>query len=183
MRRLLPALLAAGLGGGCGSDEGSVELAWVIVDRDGEPIFPGGAFSLDAERSTCGLPGTLGDRDLSFDLRVELEICDTECDAGCESEECLVVPRHAFACNSARGNLPAVPASDLPYRFTVRAALSAPSIELECRDLDPTCIAVPSSRDREVRAGLVIDLLVYQLARDVDRDGDRALPLEDCGCG
>lgn len=182
MRRLAPALLVAALGGACGFDEGSVELAWAFVDRDGEAIFPGGAFSIDVERSTCGMPGLVGEQPIPYDLRVELSICDPECAAGCEADECQVIAPHSFACNSARGNLPAVPASDSPLRFTVRAVVSAPSIDVECRDVDPTCIAAPSPRDREVQAGLVTDLQVYQIAIDVDRDGDQTLDLEACGC-
>lgn len=182
MQRTLVCALATVLCGGCGFDEGSVELAWAFVDRDGEPIYPGGVFSLDVERSTCDLPGTVGDQSVPYDLRVELSVCDPECPAGCDDEECLVLPRRVFSCNSARGNLPAVPASDTPYRFVVGTVLSAPNVDVECRDPAPTCIAIPSPRDREVQAGLTTDLQVYQIAVDIDRDGDRTLDLEACGC-
>lgn len=183
--RLAPLLLAAAFGGGCG-DEGSVELAWVFVDRDGESIYPGGAFSIDVVGSTCGLPGVLPtmrpDQGVPYDMRVELELCDPECAAGCDDEECLVVPRRRFACNSARGHLPTVPASDIPYRFTVRTVLSSPELDLECRDPAPSCIATPSPRERLIEPGLVTDLQVYQLVVDIDLGGDRSLDLEACGC-
>jgi len=169
-------------GAACSANDGSVELAWVFVDRDGDPIFPGGVFSLDDERDSCDLLGVLGDRNIAYDLRVELEICDPDCAAGCDTEECMILPRRLFACNNARGNEPAVPASDRPYRFTVRAILSAPSVDIECRDAAPSCLAVPSPRERVVEAGLITDLQVYQIAVDVDRDGNEPLDLEACGC-
>lgn len=184
MRPLLPASLAvtAALLGGCGEATGSVELAWVFVDRDGDPIFPGGVFSVDDERDTCDLPGTAAGQALTYDLRVELEICDTTCAAGCDAEECLVLPRRPFACNTARGNEPDVPASEDAYRFTLRAVLSAPALDVECRDAAPTCLAVPAPRERVLEAGRVLDLQVQQIAVDVNRTGDEALDLEDCGC-
>ncbi|MCH9688844.1 MAG: hypothetical protein K0V04_45850 [Deltaproteobacteria bacterium] len=52
MRRFPTLLLTAAVLGGCGNATGSVELAWVFVDRDGDPIFPGGVFSLEDERDT-----------------------------------------------------------------------------------------------------------------------------------
>lgn len=183
LRSLAAVVLASVLATGatsCGTEAGAVELAWVFVDRDGDPIYPGGVFTLDAERDSCGLPGMVADSETPYDLRVELEICDPTCAAGCDDDECLVIPRHVFPCNTARGNEPAVPASDEPYRFSVRAVLSAPSIDVECRD--PACLAIPAPRERLVRAGLVTDLHVQQIVVDVDRGGDEALGLEACGC-
>jgi hypothetical protein len=174
----------AALAGGCADDTGAVELAWVFVDRDGDAIYPGGVFTSGDERDSCGLPALVGageDRELvSYDLRVELEICDPGCAAGCDAEECLVVPRHVFPCTTARGNDPDVPASTEAYRFTVRAVLDSPALASECRS--PSCLAVPAPRERVVTAGLVTDLQVYQLVVDVDRQGDAALDLEACGC-
>lgn len=180
--RSITALALAALATACGEDTGSVELAWVFVDRDGDPIYPGGVFTVDAERSSCGLPGQLVDQEVPFDLRVELEICDPDCDGGCDDEACLAVPRQLFPCNTARGNEPEVPASDSPYRFTVRAILSAPSLDIECREPASTCVAVPAPRERQVRAGLVTDLQVQQIVVDADRQGDPNLYLDDCGC-
>ena len=185
MRRVAPSclLLAAALGSGCGDLDGAVELAWVIVDRDGDAIFPGGVFSLDDERDSCELRGVVGDRSVSYDLRVELEVCDPSCEAGCDSEQCQVLPRHEFACNEARGSLPTVPDSGgEPYLFTVRAVVSVPSLQLECREPSPSCVAVPAPRERRVEPGLVTDLQVYQIAIDVDRDSNEPLDLEACGC-
>jgi hypothetical protein len=179
----LAALVAAGLGTpACGNDTGAVELAWVFVDRDGDAIYPGGVFTSDDERDSCELPGIAGGQGVSYDLRVELEICDPACAAGCDAEECLVVPRHMFPCTTARGNDPDVPASDEPYRFTVRAVLDAATFTSECRDPAPSCLAVPAPRERVVTAGLVTDLQVYQLVVDVDRQSDASLELEACGC-
>lgn len=181
IRCLAPLVLAAATGmGGCADDTGVVELAWVFVDRDGDAIYPGGVFTADDERDSCELPGVAADRGVAYDLRVELEICDPGCAAGCEAEECLVVPHHVFPCTTARGNDPDVPASDEPYRFTVRAVLDAPTFTSPCRD--PACLAVPASRERVVTAGLVTDLQVYQVVVDVDRQGDASLDLEACGC-
>jgi hypothetical protein len=178
--RRLASLALAALASACGNDTGSVELAWVFVDRDGDPIYPGGVFTADDERDSCELPGTLGGQSTRYDLRVELEICDPGCTEGCDAEACLVVPRLMFPCTTARGNDPDVPASDTPYRFTVRALLD-PEPLAEC-DPAPTCLAVPAPRERVVGAGLVTDLQVYQIVVDVDRQGDRSLDLEACGC-
>jgi hypothetical protein len=181
------ALVAALVAAACGDPTGSVELAWVFVDRDGDPIFPGGVFSVDDERDTCGLPGVTGTQSVSYDLRAELEICDPECEAGCDADECLVLERHRFGCRSARGNEPEVPASDSSYRFTVRAIISAPSVlEEVCDQALPTCLAAPAARERTVEAGRVVDLQVYQIAVDIDRSAaravDRQLDLKACGC-
>lgn len=186
-RAALPGLLAlAAAAVGCADDTGAVELAWAFVDRDGDAIYPGGVFTSGDERDSCDLPGLVGDPaapDLvGFDLRVELEICDPACAAGCDAEECLVVPRHVFPCTTARGNDPDVPASDETYRFSVRAVLDAPGFASECRDPAPSCLAVPAPRERVVTAGLVTDLQVFQIVVDVDRQGDAALDLEACGC-
>lgn len=185
-RALLALVVATALLGACSDAMGSIELAWVFVDRDGDPIYPGGVFSVDDERDSCALPGVLNGQDLSYDLRAELEICDPECAAGCDTEECQVLPRRLFACNSARGNEPEVPASgaNSPYRFALRAVIGIPSAGTQCRDAAPTCLAVPSARERVVEAGRVTDLQVYQIAVDVDRNGgDPRLDLGDCGCG
>lgn len=182
MRRRLAPLVLAALAGACGSDTGVVELAWVFVDRDGDPIYPGGVFTVADERDSCGLSGLQGARGVPYDLRVELEICDPACTAGCDAEECLVVPRHVFPCTTARGNDPDVPASSDPYRFTVRAIIDAPALTAECREPAPTCVAVPAPRERVVTAGLVTDLQVYQIVLDVDRQGEASLDLEACGC-
>lgn len=177
---LTPVVLIASA---CANDTGSVELAWVLVDRDGDAIYPGGVFTVDAERDSCDLPGTLVEREIPYDLRIELEICDPSCAAGCDDEECLVIPRHTFPCTTARGNAPQVPASEEPYRFTVRALLGAPSIDVEQCEPAPTCVAVPAPRERVVSAGLVTDLQVVQIVVDVDRQAQAgALDLEACGC-
>lgn len=184
-RLWLPLVIAIAPTGACGDASGTVELAWVFVDRDGDPIYPGGVFSADDERDVCGLPGAVDGTLVSYDLRVELEICEPECEAGCDADECLVLPRRRFACNTARGNEPDVPASDSPYRFTLRAVLSVPALDIECRDAAPTCLAVPSSRERVVEAGRVTDLQVYQIGVDVDRDSGDRLELGEqgeCGC-
>jgi hypothetical protein len=152
----------------------------VLVDRDGDAIYPGGVFDPDDERDSCDLAGVAGGQATPYDLRVELEICDPGCAGGCDAEECLVVPRRSFPCSTARGNDPDVPASDEPYRFTVRALLDAPPFASECRD--PACVAVPAARERVVTAGLVTDLQVYQIVLDMDRQSDASLDLEACGC-
>ncbi len=184
MRPAVPLALALLLTSACGDPTGAVEFAWAFVDRDGDPIFPGGVFSVEDERDTCDLPGSANGQDVTYDLRVELSICDLGCAAGCDDEQCLVLPSKTFPCNTARGNEPEVPSAEDPYRFIVRAVISAPSIgQDQCRDAAPTCLAIPAPRERTVEAGLVTDLQVYQITVDVDRTqpGDR-LDLGACGC-
>lgn len=182
MRRIVAvgALIVLGSTTACSEPTGSVELAWVFVDRDGSPVFPGGVFSTEDEPSSCDLPGEVTGMAVDYDLRVELTVCDPACAAGCDAEECQVIPRRTFACNDARGNEPDVPASDEPYRFTVRAVIDAPSVPLSCRDA--TCLAVPAPRERVVDAGRTVDLAVYQIAIDTDHQGGQRLDLGACDC-
>lgn len=184
MRRSLWLVICLACSGltACGAETGAVELAWVFVDRDGDPIYPGGVFSIDDERDSCGLSGVVAEQGIPYDLRIELSICDPSCAAGCEADECQVAERQRFACNAARGNNPEVPASAQSYRFTVQPVLSAPTLGVECRDAAPTCLAVPAARERRVEAGLVTDLQVYQIAVDVDHQSGEPLDLEACGC-
>jgi hypothetical protein len=170
----------------CGPvDTGVVELSWVFVDRDGDPIFPAGQF-VQGNRDSCGLPGRIGAEQVAYDLQVELEICDATCPAGCGGEGCLVIDPLRFSCKTARGSDPDIPSSDDPYRFTVRTVIRVPDRNIECRDPEPTCIAVPGPRERKVLPGLVTDLHVHQIVLDMDqaapRSGDGSLDLEACGC-
>jgi hypothetical protein len=169
----------------CTVDTGVVEVAWAFVDRDGEQIFPGGLFD-PAEEDACNLPGRRGDARVTFDLNVEIGICDPDCAAGCGDPSCQVVSPLAFDCATSRGSDPDVPSSDDPYRFTF-AALVAIDGGAVCRP-DPTCVAVPGPRERTVRPGLVTDLQVYQIVVDYDVDGPVTgvgsldLSQEACGC-
>jgi hypothetical protein len=178
--------LAAGLlaPAGCSVDTGVVELAWAFVDRDGQQIFPGGLFD-PAQDDACDLPGRRGGARVSYDLDIELEICDPRCGSGCDDPACHVVPPLSFDCATSRGSDPDVPSAEMPYRFTFRAVVSLDG-EDACRDPDPTCVAVPGPRERTVRPGLVTDLQVYQVVLDFDLDGppdtEGALDLEACGC-
>jgi hypothetical protein len=171
----------------CGPvDEGVVELAWEFVDRDGEKIYPGNLFEQTAQ-DACDLPARLGDQRITYDLGVQLEICDTDCDAGCGDPDCLVVPPLRFDCKTYRGSDPTIPSSDAPYRFTIRAGLELDQLGRTCLEPTPTCVGVPGPRERRVLPGLVTDLQVYQIAIDVDADvpSDRdggSLDLEACGC-
>jgi hypothetical protein len=184
-RALLVALVL--VAAGCNEPEtGIVELAWEFVDRDGDKIYPGGLFETSS-RDSCDLPARAGSDTMTYDLGVRLEICDTGCSAGCEDPDCLVVPAQRYDCKTFRGNHPAVPASDTPYRFTVRAVLEIDQTGTTCIGPEPTCVAVPGPRDRRVEGGLVTDLQVYQIVVDFDGDvpGDReggSLDLEACGC-
>ena len=177
-RLLLP--LALNATGCLERDAGVVELAWVFVDRNGDPIYPGGVFSFTDQRDSCDLPGVTSQGPIVYDLRVQLEICDLSCDAGCTDPACQVVEPIRFPCRAARGTDPEVPASDEPYRFTVRAAIES-NLSPNCLDPAPTCVAVPGARDRKVTPGLVTDLQVYQISVDVPNDGS-PLDLEACGC-
>jgi hypothetical protein len=170
----------------CGPvDTGVVELSWVFVDRDGDPIFPAGQF-VQGNRDSCGLPGRIGTERVAYDLQVELEICDATCPEGCGGEGCPVVDPLRFSCKTARGSDPDIPSSDDPYRFTVRTVIRVPDRNIECRAPEPTCIAVPGPRERKVLPGLVTDLHVHQIVLDMDQaapsSGDGSLDLEACGC-
>ena len=161
------------------SSRGSSSIARAIR------IFPAGAFSLGT-RDSCGLPGLIGDKQVSYDLAVELEICDTTCDAGCGSSDCDVVSPLQFSCKANRGSDPSIPSSGDPYLFTLRSLVIVKSEQIVCGDPRPTCIAVPGPRQRTVEPGLVVDLQVYQIAVDMvqgaPKTGDGALDLEACGC-
>jgi len=160
---------------------GVVELAWVFVDRDGQPIYPAGVFTLNPQRDSCDLPATTdsGNTSIFYDLQVQLEICDLTCAEGCDDPTCLVMDPLQFPCNTSRGSEREVPASDEPYRFTLRTAVR--SNANQCLDPEPTCIAVPGPRDRTVTPGLVTDLQVYQISVDIP-DQRASLDLEECGC-
>lgn len=159
-------------------DTGVVEINWAVVDRDGDAIFPAGQFM--ASGDTCDLPAIRGGETLRYDLEVELDICDPACAAGCDAEECQVVPPARHSCTVARATDREVPASEEPYLFTLRAVIVEP--EGECVDLVPPCIATPGPRERTVHRGLVTDLQVYQIIVNADIDADDPLDLEACGC-
>ncbi|MBC8069678.1 MAG: hypothetical protein IAG13_15180 [Deltaproteobacteria bacterium] len=160
---------------GCSDvDAGVVEISWRWVDRDGDPIFPAGQFT--PVRGSCGIDARgAGD----VDLQLELAICEESCAADCD-ESCEVVPPERFGCDAARATLNSVPASEEPYLFMVRAVIDG--LSRPCVSPPPSCIAVPGPRARTVHRGLVTDLQVYQLAVDLDLDGDAALDVGACGC-
>lgn len=180
LRTALTLTLALGASACIERDAGVVELAWVFVDRNGDPIYPGGVFSVDDRRDSCDLPGVTPDGPLRYDLEVQVEICDLSCAAGCDDPECLVMDPLRFPCDTSRGSEREVPASEQPYRFTLRAALRS-NVAPNCVGPEPTCVAVPGPRERKVTAGLVTDLQVYQISVDVT-DDTAALDLEACGC-
>lgn len=170
---------------GCGDGTGVVELAWIIVDRDGEPIYPAGALTVGARGDSCGFAGRRGGAVTPVDLRLELQICDPACgtDAeSCSDPACRVVDPLRFPCDTSRGSDPNVPADDQPYLFTFQAVLESPQGDLTCVDPEPTCVAVPGPRERTVKEGLVTDLQVVQIVMDVELGVDESLDLEACGC-
>ena len=178
-------ILALLFAAGC-SDAGAVELNWVLVDRQGTRIYPGGQFAFNRFTSSCGLPGRIGDQPTTYDLQVELTICDPQCAGVCDDPACSVIDPLRFSCSTARGADPFVPASDEPYLFEVRTALILEDGS-ECTDPFPTCVTVPGPRERVVHPGLTTDLQVYQIALNVDAeilvDEEQArLDLEACGC-
>jgi hypothetical protein len=181
--RAAAAIFAATLLPACGDGTGVVEMSWVFVDRDGDPIFPAGALSVGARRDSCDFAGTRSGGTVAIDLRLQLEICDPTCAAGCDDASCRIVDPLRFPCDASRASDPNIPASEDPYRFTVRAVIESASADIECVDPDPSCMAVPGPRDRSVADGLVTDLQVYQIVVDINQaEGAQALDLEACGC-
>jgi hypothetical protein len=181
-------LVAALLALGCGEPEvGVLEFSWEFVDRDGDKIYPGGLFE-PAASDSCDLPARVANGRVTYDLGVELEICDTACEQGCGDPDCLVVAPLRFGCKNHRGSDPNIPSSEDPYQFTLRAVLEIDQTGATCLEPNPTCIGVPGPRQRKIVGGLVTDLQVYQIAVDVDlsvpsdREGG-SLDLEACGCG
>jgi hypothetical protein len=152
------------------------------VDREGDSIFPNSPFTIGREDS-CDLPGQIGSESVTFNVNIQLEICEAECPDSCDSQACRVIDPIRFSCQRSRGTDRDVPASTTPYRFEVRAIVSIPSRDVTCTDPAADCIAVPGPRERLVRAGLVTDLQVYQVVLDMQQGArDGALDLEECGC-
>ena len=174
---LLAALPGLALAGCSGVDAGVVELNWRWVDRDGDPIFPAGQFS--PGQGSCDVRARSSDGATRVDLRVELSICEESCADACDAE-CEVTPAERFDCDAARATLNSVPAAEEPYLFIVRAVIDGTGEP--CVAPPPGCIAVPGPRARTVQRGLVTDLQVYQLAVDLDLDGDSSLDMAACGC-
>jgi hypothetical protein len=166
----------------CGDGTGVVELSWVLVDRNGDQIYPEGALTVGARRNSCDFTGITAAGPVSFDLRVQLEICDPACAAGCDDPSCLVVDPLRFPCTTFRGSNANIPSSEDPYQFRIRAVVEAGADGIECLDPEPTCVAVPGPRERPVADGLVTDLQVYQVVVDIEAGRDEELDLEACGC-
>lgn len=173
-RAVLPALVLCACQAG-----GVVEINWAFVDRDGDPIFPGGLFTPQLH-DACDMPAVRGTASAKVDLGVELDICDVDCDGDCEGD-CRITDPHRFPCDVARSTLNDVPASSQPYLFVLRAVITGAGDA--CVAPPPSCIAVPGPRERKVEQGQVTDLQVFQIAVDIDRGGDDRLDLEECGCG
>lgn len=160
-------------------DVGVVELSWQFVDRDGTRIFPGGQLELE-KRDACNLPGRLGGDRVEYDLDVQVSICDEDC-GNCDDPACLVMNPLRFSCETFRGSDPDVPSSEQPYLFFVQPIIDVDRSDVQCIP-DPSCVATPGPRRREVRPGLVTDLAVYQFVVDIELNRDEVLNLEACGC-
>lgn len=169
--------------GGCGDEYGAVTLSWQFVDRNGDRIYPGGLFDRGGfRRNACDMPGIGAEGPTRYDLGVQLEICDPGCMLGCEHPDCQIQPPVVFSCRTYRGADTEVPASDAPYRFTLRPVLDVELSGTRCVHPTPACFAVPGPRERTVEPGRMVDLQVYQIAIDVDPGSGEALDLEACGC-
>ncbi|MCA9719938.1 MAG: hypothetical protein KC468_35045, partial [Myxococcales bacterium] len=168
----------------CVADEGVVELNWKFVDRELTAVYPGDA------RDSCAFSGALeadgAVRD--YGLHIELEICDPECAAGCESEECLVLQRR-LPCDTARATTSVPMIEEREYQFSTRIIAAVEGADLEdpqacvCT-LQVECALTPGPRERLLRPGLVTDLQVYQvvlptLTLPVDAD---PIPLDLSTC-
>jgi len=171
-RLIVPALLVTT---SCGPQKGIVELDWKVVDAQLNSIFPGGSQS-----DTCGLRGRGAAGTRAYDLRVRLRVLDSGCAADDTTAACEIASE-IFDCDRARGALVDIPPSDNAYLMVVDAM-----VDLEDEDPYPilgACVAVPGPRLREVTAGHITDLSVYQLvahAIDFDNPVANLLDLEAC---
>lgn len=166
------------MGAGC-AEEGVVEIAWSVVDRLGEPIYPAGVLSADRRDDSCRLPGRAGEASVPYRLQLQLDACPPDAQS---ADECDTT---AFSCAVHRASM-MIPAATEPYEFTVRALTRRADRDEDCPELESDCIAVPGPRNRKVRDGLVTDLQVYQVVVDVDAEASGRtgrLDLEGCGCG
>ena len=168
---------------GCTVDTGVVEVAWVVVDRTGEALFPAGQLAANRRRDSCRFEGRTDTEVIRFDLRTTLQICDPLCAAGCADPTCHVIPTLQFPCDVARGSNPDVPSSADDYRFTL-----IPQLEVDGLGTcvpSSTCVAVPGPRERAIDPGRVVDLQVYQIAMNIEAgaSGNQGqLDLQECGC-
>lgn len=159
--------------GGCGRDEGVVEIAWTFVDRSGAAIYPDG----DLE-DTCALRGTFraGENPRTYELHTEVRICDPACEAGCDDAACWLEEPLRFGCDTARGS-GIVASHDEPVLIDVRVT-AYPGGDSACAcALGSPCAQVPGPRRRMIRPGLVTDLQVYLLVLDLPAAAE---PLEAC---
>lgn len=188
---LLGLLCGLGLGslaplGACTPTEGYVEVAWALIDEGGTTLYPDGVLP-----NSCDFTGmfkTEGEgegesevtiREVKAILRVELAICDPECEGGCDDPACQVIDPKSFACNTARAQV-TVPSSPHDYRFETRIIAEIdgdPSCT--CR-LATACAQLPGPRARTVQGGLVTDLQVYQVVLALDDPDTATIDLTPC---
>jgi hypothetical protein len=168
--------LAVLLLAGCGERDGIVELYWQFDDTKLRRIYP-----LGVEADTCGLQSQTVD----YDLRVRLNVLENTqaCLDDPSNVDCQVVEPMLFPCNRPRGTALHVPpseteAGDPGYLMLV-------DLVIDPADADPfvplaTCVARPGPRVRQVRAGRITDLEIYEfILLTVDIDGE-PLDLDAC---
>jgi len=174
----------------CGANTAIVELDWAFIDRDGEPIFPGGAILLN--RDTCALTGQDQNGARTYALNVALVIEDLACAEADEVEaetggaadpaNCEIA-RELFDCDRARGAITGVPVVDEPYLMRVEVWADPQGADEPAFEVDTDCIAVPGPRTRRVEGGRITDLAVYQLvANGIEQDDPASGQLNLSAC-
>jgi hypothetical protein len=166
-----PYLLAALLSlGACSEGDGIVEVYWQFEDANLRRIFPVGV-----EPDTCELPSVSGVR---YDLRVRLTIVENSesCEEDWSNPDCQIIEPVLFPCNRSRGTALSVPPSaagdgtDPGYLMVVETMVdptdTAPFVP------SSSCVAGAGPRVRQVRAGRITDLEVYQfIVLAIDNQG------------
>ncbi len=188
---LRAALLGLGLGslapiGACAPTQGYVEIAWALIDEGGNTLYPDGEFPNTCDFTGLFKPEPAGEgedegvtQEVSAILRVELVICDPNCDGGCDDPTCQIVDPTSFACNTARAQI-TVPSSEDHYRFETHLIAEIDGKQDCICQLTTACALLPGPRERRVRAGLVTDLQVYQVVLALDQPKSATIDLTEC---
>ena len=157
----------------CDQVVGIIELHWQLVDQSvSRKILP-----------SCELAATDSDGRRTLGLRVRLTVSlhNEACKELADQPECIVVQK-LFSCDRARGTLIDVPGSgEDDYLMTVELLVDPG--QGESPFVPPLeCVSTPGPVKRQVHAGRITDLSVYQIiVHAIDLDQGKAYDLERCG--